>query len=185
MIIPLDYDCYKPTIARAIISVSQFQHQQGLPTSLPYRQFVPDAASILRATKHSQYHGFQISSTELASSANRYLKESRWGQACREMFYELVETDADVLFGLIRSRVLKPSTLTFAAETLGQAKAQVEILELLLELLKHDSPVVREGAIYGLSVYHAERKVREELRRIASQDANVGVREAALEALGE
>lgn len=65
-----------------------------------------------------------------------------------------------------------PATLTFEAEDLGAAIAR------LLRLAKHDSPVVREGAVCGLgSVLQALRDL--------SADPSPGVRAAADEALAD
>lgn len=182
MIITPDID-YKPTIPCGIISVSSFSHPQGLPP-LVYSSKRVEPAAILRASRENK-QGFRYSATQLQEDANRYLESSRWGQACREMFYELVIEDAEILAGLIRSQALKPSSLTFAAETLGQAPLQENFLVLLLDLLKHTSPIVREGAIYGLTNYLSDNRVQVQLRHMADHDVNEEVCEAAREALGE
>ena len=73
--------------------------------------------------------------------------------------------------------------LSFAAEVAGTLPAA---RAALLVLLDHESPTVREGAIYGLSKQlDADPAIRTRLAKIATDDRSGAVREAALEALEE
>jgi HEAT repeat protein len=77
---------------------------------------------------------------------------------------------------------LEPALLTFAAEIAGRELPTAKVIVPLLELIRHASPVVREGAVYGLSMHDDERVIAE-LRRIADADPSPGVRTAARDVL--
>lgn len=61
--------------------------------------------------------------------------------------------DPALLLARMRSGELDNASLSFAAESLGYADKTPEIRRALVELLLHPSPVVREGALYGLNEY--------------------------------
>jgi hypothetical protein len=69
---------------------------------------------------------------------------------------------------LDRVRRMPNSELTFLAENLG---------ETLLELLKHPSPVVREGALLGIDNILSE--VKDKLIHMVCHDESPGVRDCA------
>ncbi len=76
---------------------------------------------------------------------------------------------------------LQPSDLTFLAEQLGRrSPPPLRWLELLTW---HRSPLVREGAVYGLAPHVTVPGVLLVLRSIATADPSQGVRDAAREAL--
>ena len=76
---------------------------------------------------------------------------------------------------------LQPHDLTFIAERLGRRDpVPLRWIELLV---RHASPVVREGAVYGLAPHAAVPSVRLTLQEIAGTDPSPGVRSAAREAL--
>lgn len=77
---------------------------------------------------------------------------------------------------------LPPSALTVIAESLGDQPAN-EVVPVLVDLLTHTAPLVREGAVYGLAKHLANRDARDALEFIATFDTSPGVREAAEEAL--
>ncbi len=75
--------------------------------------------------------------------------------------------------------------LTFAAEAAGEIKDEAfwpEAKRVLLSLLGHSSPLVREGAVYGLSSY-LDDEVVDHLENTRMHDASPGVRDAAIEVL--
>lgn len=76
--------------------------------------------------------------------------------------------------------------LTFAAEAAGLVDSEhwPAARAALLKLLKHESSLVREGVIYGLTG-HLDDEVRVALENVRANDASPGVREAADEALTE
>lgn len=76
-----------------------------------------------------------------------------------------------------------PAVLTFEAEALADKPTSPEIVETLLVLLRHDSPVVREGAIYGCASHMGMPELFLAVDRMAIEDPSVGVRAAAKEAL--
>lgn len=103
----------------------------------------------------------------------------------QDNFEYLAHYDAPRLLRWIVSGDLSDATLTFAAEAAGFIANSVAVLGVLVPLLKHDSPPVREGAVYGLQRHLHEPQAREALKRVAAGDASLGVREAAQEALDQ
>jgi hypothetical protein len=101
------------------------------------------------------------------------------------MFRELAMTAPAELAALVRQGVVRDTRLTYAAEILGRDVNDATIVvRALLPLLKHPSPLVREGAILGLS-YHLTDEVREALSRVVQQDPSPGVRTAAQDTLAD
>jgi HEAT repeat protein len=74
------------------------------------------------------------------------------------------------------------ATLSFAAEAAGNIEEFSSVRDILLNLLKHKSALVREGAIYGLA-RHIDEEMFDTIRNIGFNDPSPGVREAALEAI--
>lgn len=97
----------------------------------------------------------------------------------REEFNNLAGENPNALLTWIQSGELKPGFLTYALESLGSV--HLPVLEELLEATTHESAVVREGAIYGLSVYFS--RIKDALENLVGNDSSVGVREAAREVL--
>lgn len=79
---------------------------------------------------------------------------------------------------------MEPHELTYAAEALGHVRNLSVWLDLG-KLLEHDSPLVREGAIYGVSAGDCLVALGNTLRRMAETDPSAGVRAAAREAIGD
>jgi hypothetical protein len=99
---------------------------------------------------------------------------------CEALFERLVKEDPTKLVEMLPT--LEPGFLTFAAEYLGSAPSNIALLPLL-NLLLHPSPVVREGAIYGIYHHIGDDRVIKELNRLKNTDPSPGVRIAAGEAL--
>jgi|GEM_PF-4382468 len=95
-----------------------------------------------------------------------------------EYFERLVEEDPSRLLELLQPGVLDPTLLTFAAEIAGRGLPTSLVVGPLLELLRHDRSIVREGALYGLRG-HRGLEVTTEIRRLAETDSSPGVRRAA------
>lgn len=104
------------------------------------------------------------------------------GMPCEEMFERLVEEDPRELVRMIESGDLRPSDLTHAAEIAGRIPDSDLVRPALVRLLNHASPLVREGAIYGL-VPHWSAEVATQLQLMSGDDPSPGVREAASEVL--
>jgi HEAT repeat protein len=68
--------------------------------------------------------------------------------------------------------------LTFAAEIAGRIDDSEKVRPILLGLLQHPAPIVREGAIYGLAG-HVDSSVISELKRLTATDLSRAVRTAA------
>ena len=84
------------------------------------------------------------------------------------------------LASLISSGTLDDVDLTFAAEHLGRLAHDDSAFarRALTPLLSHESPLVREGALYGLDG-HLDADLYERVTAIAHGDPSRGVREAA------
>ena len=101
---------------------------------------------------------------------------------CEATFGYLAEHHPEWLVVLVQRSALKVADLTFAAEAVGRCKDSTLVRVALQPLLRHASPVVREGAIYGIA-NHLDLSSRRELERLAGEDASPGVRAAATDAL--
>ncbi len=89
-------------------------------------------------------------------------------------FERLSKEDPALLVDWVNSGRMSNSDLTFAAESLGNFPAGFPIL---YELLNHSSPMVREGAIYGLVTIR--ESIDERIKLLADNDPSPGVRESA------
>ncbi|MBI4586015.1 MAG: HEAT repeat domain-containing protein [Planctomycetes bacterium] len=97
-------------------------------------------------------------------------------------FYIFAKNDPTKLIQLISAEILEPNDLTFAAEAAGTIQDKEIAVPVLLRLLEHMSPVVREGAVYGLS-NHLSQRVIERLKEVERLDRSPGVKEAVREVL--
>jgi HEAT repeats len=97
------------------------------------------------------------------------------GKAARFDVDLLLTTHGPVCDGCWRVLGSDPTELTFAAEKLRDERA-------LNVVAKHESPLVREGAVYGLAKLRTAT-ARSTLALIAANDPSPGVRAAAVEAL--
>lgn len=104
---------------------------------------------------------------------------ARWAKPCRAVFELLAERSPRDLVALVKSGTLRPVDLTFAAETLG-ATREPEAPGVLKELVlsAHASPVVKEGALYGLC--HLGSEELPGILRVLSQSDSKGLRAVAL-----
>ena len=109
-----------------------------------------------------------------------------WGAYCEDLFRELARRAPNELAELIRGGKLKPPRLTYAAEIFGAAAPDGAFARRVLEpLLEDPSPIVREGAVYGIAHHLRLPEVRAALARVATSDNSRAVRTAAREALDE
>jgi hypothetical protein len=90
------------------------------------------------------------------------------------------EVSAEALDEWISSRTLDPAELSFAIEEAG-VRGTPRAMHLCLLMLGNGSPLVREGAVYGLAT--CIERARECLMEAAANDASEGVRAAAKEAV--
>lgn len=100
----------------------------------------------------------------------------KWTRPCEEMFEYLAENSPYDLLGICGW--LRPSQLTFAAEWLGRCKNTPGVEKKLLRLLNHSSPMVREGALYGL--YHlsdCDISRYDGVKKKLTEDTSLAVRE--------
>jgi len=103
---------------------------------------------------------------------------------CQAVFEDLARSSPEELAEIIRENHAPDTRLTFAAEILGRDVDTPAVAAMLKEIiLTHPSPLVREGAVLGLS-HHLQRiGVQTTLHRAAANDPSPGVRRAAAEAL--
>lgn len=99
-----------------------------------------------------------------------------------DFFRQLVSSDPGRLAKIIREENLKPSQLTFAVEIFGEIEDSPLVIDVLLPMLDHDSALVREGVIYGLSE-HLTKEVKARLKDIAYNDSSMEIRNIALQLL--
>lgn len=100
-----------------------------------------------------------------------------------DLFEQLAKSNPDRLIWLIRSGKLGPADLTFAAEVIGRLLPPASGLSVLYDLLKDQSPLVREGAAYGLYHQLSQNGVRHRLQSVAEKDPSPEVRAAILDVL--
>jgi HEAT repeats len=122
------------------------------------------------------------SSTSLEEQPELERLMGRWGNYCDALFEELAAIAPSELAALLLSPRVPPARLTFAAEILGRMAPTEVAQRPLVTLLSHASPLVREGAIYGL-IHHPSDATRGLLAQIAEQDTSPAVRDAARESL--
>lgn len=106
-------------------------------------------------------------------------------EPCRDAFDYLGKEDPARLAYWMLFGKLGRAHLSYAAEALGRETEDAPgqaVVDVLTRLLEHESPLVREGVVYGLS-YHRSPAVDRMLGRIAAEDASPGVREAAADIL--
>lgn len=97
---------------------------------------------------------------------------SDWPKPCIAEFERLAESDPDMLVSWIRSGALADGHLTHALSALGDAVSEKD--RLLVGYLTHSSPVVREGAVLGLSATHT-RPIAAALREALRAEDSLGV----------
>lgn len=109
---------------------------------------------------------------------------ARWNRPCEGAFEVLAARFPHDLAKLIELGRLGSADLTFAAEALGRSELGWLVRHALKPLLTHASPVVREGAIYGLQK-HIDGSTRAALSALSRDDPSPAVRLAATDALSE
>lgn len=114
----------------------------------------------------------------------RVIVDARWSDVCEAMFEFLVEHYPCEILKLVSSTVLSPAALTFAAEAAGRTSNSQAVRTTLMPLLDHESPLVREGAIYGLRD-HADDIVVKKLNGLAQSDPSAAIRQAASDTLAD
>lgn len=107
---------------------------------------------------------------------------ARWRRPCEDMFDYLAEVYPLQLIDLLGSGCLTDAHLTFAAEIAGRVKSTELVKAVLIPLLRHSNPVVREGSIYGLACHLADDEVRERLLLLEREDPDDEIRSIAAEA---
>ena len=107
--------------------------------------------------------------------------DARWPKPCEAKFQYLAATAPDELLADITSGKLGATDLTFAAEYIGSARIP-GVSETLLRLLSHPSPLVREGAVYGLGK-NMNAEVAASVRKTLDTETSPGVRLAIVELL--
>ena len=108
------------------------------------------------------------------------------GNFDNESLRELAKKKPRQLIRWVQRGGLEPPDLTFAAEAVGAITDSNVAVPVLLKLVHDDSPLVREGAVYGLEKHaSSSTDARAALRRLAAEDPSPGVKLAAKEALDD
>jgi hypothetical protein len=108
----------------------------------------------------------------------------KWPKPCEAAFEYLAGRAPGGLLSLIRSGRLDVADLTFAAEIAGRIADSIAVRAVLAPLLTHAEPVVREGALYGLT-RHVDSGLRASIEDMALHDASEAVRTVARDVLDE
>ncbi|MRG98177.1 HEAT repeat domain-containing protein [Polyangium spumosum] len=106
------------------------------------------------------------------------LKDLAWEAPCEAMFEHLAQHDPGRLLKMLEDGSLRPGHLTHAAEAAGAITESAIVAPVLLRLLGHKSPLVREGALYGLAS-HLTEEVMGRIRAVAESDPIEEVQDAA------
>lgn len=114
----------------------------------------------------------------------RVIVDARWSDVCEAMFEFLAGQYPGEILKLVSSTVLSPAALTFAAEVAGRTSNSQAVCTTLMPLLDHESPLVREGAIYGLR-NHADDIVVKKLKVLAQSDPSAAIRQVASDTLAD
>lgn len=112
-------------------------------------------------------------------AAIAHIVERRWPRPCESAFEYLASHHPLELAKLISSEDLRDEDLTFAAEMMGTVSDAATVKKALIRLLKHPNPVVREGAIYGLSAHLPDTDIEREFHTLALEDGNKVIRDLA------
>ncbi len=120
----------------------------------------------------------------LLSPEARVAVDARWSDLSEAMFEFLAANYPSELLKLVSSDLLSPPARTFAAEIAGSTSLGPAVRTALLPLLDHASPLVREGAIYGLRK-HADEAVIKKLKGLAASDPSPAIRQAAHDTLDD
>jgi hypothetical protein len=119
-----------------------------------------------------------VSGEQVRDAHEESVARPTWEAPCEDMFEWMADNEPGALLELIRGGTLEYYDLTFAAEIAGRIADHSAVVQVLMPLLDHPEPVVREGAIYGLA-RHVIAEVIERIRDIAANDNSPGVRKAA------
>jgi len=102
-----------------------------------------------------------------------------------ELFIALAEQAPQSLAKLLlKDGLLDNAELTLAAEAMGRAEDRKLVRQSLTHLLKHQSALVREGAIYGLAEL-GSLDIRAAVATLARTDTHPGVQRAAKAVLAD
>lgn len=96
----------------------------------------------------------------------------------RNQLKQLLDIDPELLLLLIECGHLQPSVLTYAAEFAGNISNSKRVRKALTPLLDHSSPMVREGALYGLAD-HLDSELKKVIAEIVRHDKSPGVKSTA------
>jgi HEAT repeat protein len=72
-----------------------------------------------------------------------------------------------------------PSTLTYLAEEINRCFKTKDAAPLLVKLLNHEHPVVREGALIGIEEHLSNKTLLNLLTKISKEDEREIIREIA------
>jgi len=86
------------------------------------------------------------------------------------------------LLTMISNHDLIDDDLALVLEVTGSVLGRNTIISYLDKHLTHPSPMVREGAIFGIG-YHLTSEIEKKLKYISNHDSDEGVREAAQDIL--
>lgn len=98
---------------------------------------------------------------------------------CERLFRELAVDSPGELIEIIKAEI-SAVNLTFAAEALALSPTTLAA-PVLLKLLEHEHPLVREGAVLGSETHLSDALLLAKVRQLAENDLSPGVRLTAFE----
>lgn len=136
---------------------------------------------VYKAGDRAMYQGEEVEIDHVADSPSGQWIGAKWVRG--EERYGSLGCFAASIAPIARQPYKPDNTaLTFAAEAAGVLESRFA-LPLLLPLLAHESPLVREGAVLGLAKHCAAPGVFEALEHLSETDPSPGVRSTAKGAL--
>jgi HEAT repeat protein len=114
---------------------------------------------------------------------DRHLHTS-WKEPCEEMFDALAHNHPSVLLNIIDRNLLHHTDLVFAIESAGRIQT-LESIDSILKCLENEHPVVRESALYALSMGDKSNsmKAQNKIVEMSKNDENKTIRIIADEML--
>ena len=145
--------------------------------------------------QHNSYFTYPISDVEMLRLRRMFLVDTHTSgaeiqsstvatkieQPTESFFNEIAESAPRRLVTLIQGGIengdLGPVEIYWAAKSASRATPEI-VTPILLTLLKQDVPIIREGAVYGLSK-NKSPEIQRTLKHVAENDNSQGVRDAA------
>lgn len=112
------------------------------------------------------------------------MTKPRWPKPCDDSFIAMSIENPARLITWLKSGSLSVAHMSLAAEALGKSEEPIAV-PVLLELLKHDLALIREGAVLGLYYFQSDEIVKTHLIETAKNDKSPAVKNVAKDVIHE